>query len=278
MYIIKRILIICLILILSLKNVYGAASGDWIEDFDDQDLTDSFDYYTGNSGSGTYTASYIDRAGGKAYDVQSVDPEVIPIWFGLSNNFGVRWKFDLWIGTDTGSPKHSANSLKFIHYGSDPDHDFLLAGVGVSDPLLRQTNLTTGAEMPSAPVGLPTGNLYLRIQDTVSGYKNINYTNLDQLRESWVTVEFEIQCGNPSYSKIWVNDVLDFYRVSNGGLFYSCWTTQMHFVNYSASAGGDVHLAVDNFFKYDNTKPTEGIIQIPASSGQISFSNIKIGN
>ena len=72
---------------------------------------------------------------------------------------------------------------------------------------------------------------------------------------------FQIDCGNPSSSKIWINGVLDFYRVSTR-LFTSCWTDQTHFTNYSVSAGGDVYYAVDEFYKYDTLKSeTPGIMK-----------------
>lgn len=241
--------------------VYAASPGDWMENFDDSNYRDTFDYGVGVMGSGTYNSVFIDRPGhGRALQVSSNVPEVIPIFFGLSNNFGVRWKFDLWIGPRTGTPRHTAGHLKFIHRGSagGGGHCFFLKQMGLSDSRVRKTNLITGNEQPSAP-SLDSGNLHFCIQDPQnSWHNNINNTNLSQYRGQWITVEFEIVTGTPSSTKIWVNGNLDFYRVSNGGLWDNIWLGQCHFVNYSNSANGDVYLAVDNFYKYDTVKTGSG--------------------
>lgn len=235
---------------------YAGSAGDWTEDFDDSDTSDTFDYDTGIMGSGTYTRTFVDRPGnGKALFVNSNAPEVIPIWFGLNNNFGVRWKFDLWIGPKTGTPRHTADDLKFIHRGTDPLNVFKLKEVN-DTPNLRKTNLATGEEMPVAPTDMTFPSLHFSIFDSAEWNLNISNTNLNPYREQWITVEIEIVCGNPSSSKIWIDGNLDFYRVNNGTMFNECYTSQLHFVNYNLSSGGDVYLGIDNFYKYDTVKPT----------------------
>lgn len=260
----------------------SAYSAEWYENYDD---TNDFDPPTPGSpgpysrpNPGTYFTDYLDggpasqagggkfyvwhedRAGhGKCLKVYSphdpwgggpgVNREIIPGLHKLDSDTGKRWKFDLWIGPSIGTYKHTANALKFIYYGQDVNHTIYLGRSSISGNYY--TNLSTGEQGTLAT--LSPNNLHLRVMDNSTWDQNVGYTDLNNFREQWITVEIEIDCGNPASVKIWINNVLDFYRIFNGQNFHSC-SGQILFTNVSGSCGGDFYLGIDNFHKYDSLK------------------------
>jgi len=263
------------VLILSVNSV--ALEWDWYENFDDPadfgppagsppwptggGWTSFFNPLfeaPGGFGGGTYTVEHIDRAGhGKAIITHSTNPELNPFWFGLSNdNAGVRWKFDMLIGDS-----HTANSLKFFHWG-EIGHRIYLRGAGDNAYF---TDLSTGER--AEPVGTPESpNLYFRARDAITSDTYVGRTNLEQFRGEWITVEFEILCSNFNASrssavKIWINGNLDLYlNEGHDGVFYNCWepprASRFMIGSYSQSAGGSIYLGLDNFYKYSSQKDT----------------------
>jgi hypothetical protein len=265
-----------MLVFISIFVACGVANADFYESFDDaadyEEPSGSAPYSTrsswvtffpdsgllqapGGFGGGSYTPSHIDRSGyGKALRVVSTDSEVTACLFSMPiGSAGIRWKFDLWIGSDR---QHTANALKFLHMGTVATHGIYLRGANAGDGDVRYTNLETGG-IGDNPGTTPSDGLYLRINHNLSPYyKLISYTNFNTMREEWINLEIEVVCGNPAHVKIWVNGELDFYKTFAGENFFvgggnpKFW----YLTNYSDSAGGNVYLAVDEFYKYDSPK------------------------